>query len=115
MLLRFRINIMVDMKVIIKATNLDLTPALKAYIEEKFNDLDRLLGRFQQDSIQARVEVGRSSRHHKHGDVFHVDANLDLPKEALRAEEDTDDAYAAIDAVKDKLKREIEKYKEKHI
>ncbi len=108
------INIIIDMKVIIKATTLDLTPALKAYIEEKFNDLDKFLVSFQQDSIQARVDVGRSSRHHKHGDVFHVDANLDLPKEVLRAEENTDDAYAAIDAVKDKLKREIEKYKEKH-
>ncbi|MEK7195744.1 MAG: ribosome-associated translation inhibitor RaiA [Patescibacteria group bacterium] len=106
---------MVDMKIIIKATDLDLTPALKAYIEEKFNDLDRPLGSLQKDSIKARVEVGRSTRHHKHGDVFHVDANLDLPHEVLRAEEDTDDAYAAIDAVKDKLKREIEKYKEKHI
>lgn len=106
---------MIDMKVIIKATDLDLTPALKAYIEEKFNDLDRFLVNFQQDSIQARVDVGRSSKHHKHGDVFHVDVNLDLPKEVLRAEDDTNDAYAAIDAVKDKLKREIEKYKEKHI
>lgn len=115
MLLGLGVNIMVDMKVIIKATDIDLTPALKAYIEEKFNDLDRPLGSLRHDSIQARVEVGRSTRHHIHGDVFHVDANLDLPHEVLRAEEDTDDAYAAIDAVKDKLKREIEKYKEKHI
>jgi putative sigma-54 modulation protein len=109
------VNIIVDMKVIIKATDIDLTPALKAYIEEKFNDLDRPLWGLRQDSIQARVEVGRSTRHHIHGDVFHVDANLDLPHEVLRAEEDTDNAYTAIDAVKDKLKREIEKYKEKHI
>jgi len=42
-----------------------------------------------------------------------VDANLDLPGEVLRAEEDSNDVRAAIDAVKDKLKREIEKYKTK--
>ena len=102
------------MKVIIKATNLELTGPLKVYIEEKMDDLDKYLQSLEQSSIQVRIEVARASNHHRHGeDVYHVDANLDLPGEVLRAEEDSDDARAAIDAVKDKLKREIEKYKTK--
>src|SRR3989344_6933669 len=101
------------MKIIIKATDLDLTAPLKVYIEDKMGDLDKYLQSLNNDSIQTRIEVARSSRRHKHGEVYHVDANLDLPGEVLRAEEDSDDVRAAIDAVKDKLKREIEKYKTK--
>ena len=102
------------MKIIIKATSLELTGPLKVYIEEKIGDLGKYLQFLEGDSIQVRIEVARSSRHHKHGDeVYHVDANLDLPGEVLRAEEDSNDVRAAIDAVKDKLKREIEKYKTK--
>ena len=101
------------MKVIIKATDLDITGPLKVYIEDKMGDLDKYLQSLDGDSIQTRIEVARSSRHHKQGQVYHVDVNLDLPGEVLRAEEDSDDVRAAIDAVKDKLKREIEKYKSK--
>jgi len=101
------------MKVIIKATDLELTGPLRVYIEEKIGSLDKFLQSFDGDSIQARIEVARSTRHHKHGEIYHVDVNLDLPGKVLRAEEDDADARAAIDAVKDKLKREIEKYKTK--
>lgn len=99
------------MKIIIKATNLDLTEPLKVYIEEKLESLNRFLQAIDADVVRARVEVARSTRHHRSGNVYHVDINLDLPGKVLRAEEDSEDIRVAIDAVKDKLKREIEKYK----
>ncbi len=101
------------MKIMIKATGLDLTEPLKVYIEEKLDSLNRLLRGIDADVVRARVEVARSTRHHRSGNVYHVDINLDLPGKVLRAEEDHDDMRAAIDAVKDKLRREIEKYKGK--
>lgn len=99
------------MKVIIKATNLDLTEALKIYIERKMQNLEKFISALDNDAIKARIEVARSTRHHKRGNVYHVDVNLDLPGSVLRAEQDSADVRVAIDAVKDKLKREIEKYK----
>jgi putative sigma-54 modulation protein len=101
------------MKIIIKATNLELTGPLQVYIEDKIGGLDKFLQSFEGDNLQVRVEVGRLTRHHQHGEVYHVDANLDLPGKVLRAEEDGEDVRAAIDAVKGKLRREIEKYKTK--
>lgn len=101
------------MRIIIKATNLDLTEPLKIYIEEKIGGLEKFLSAIDSDVIQARVEIARATHHHKQGNVYHVDVNLDLPSKVLRAEKDDTDVRAAIDAVKDKLKREIEKYKAK--
>jgi len=101
------------MKVIIKATNLELTEPLKVYIEEKMEGLSKFFPNLDPDAVKSRVEVARSTRHHKQGNVYHVDVNLELPGTVLRAEKDDADIRAAIDAVKDKLKREIDKYKEK--
>jgi len=105
--------IMGVMKVIIKATNLDLTEPLKIYIEKKIGVLEKFLSAMDSGAVRARVEVARATHHHKQGNVYHVDVNLDLPSGVLRAEKDDVDVRAAIDAVKDKLRREIEKYKEK--
>jgi len=42
------------MKIIIKATSLELTGPLKVYIEEKIGDLDKYLQFLEGDSIQVR-------------------------------------------------------------
>ena len=100
------------MSIDIKATQLDLTPALKAYVEEKIGALEKLLARFNAEgAVQVWVEVGRTTRHHHKGDVFRAEANVRLPHAVLRAEDDDFDVRVAVDRVRDKLKREIEKYK----
>lgn len=104
---------MVVMKVIIKTTNLELTEPLKAYIEEKMESLGKFFPNLDPDVVKSKVEVARSTRHHKQGNVYHADVNLELPGAVLRAEKDASDIRAAIDGVKDKLKREIDKYKGK--
>lgn len=105
---------MYSMKIIIKSTNLDLTPALKEYIEEKIGALQKFVSRFDlEGAVEARVEVGRTSKHHLKGKVLRAEVNLDLPGKVLRAEDEDYDVRVAIDRVRDKLKREIEKYKEK--
>lgn len=101
------------MKINIKSTNLDLTPALKEYIEEKIGSLVKFLTRFDAEgAVESRVEVGRTTRHHHKGPVFRAEVNIDVPGKVLRAEAEDLDIRTAIDEVKDKLKREAEKYKE---
>ena len=84
------------------------------YIENKIGGLGKLLGKFDSESVLARVDVGRSTRHHRHGKVYHVDVNLLIPGGTIRAAHDDEDVRRAIAAVKDKLHREIEKFKELH-
>lgn len=103
-----------NMKINIKATNIELTQPLKAYIEEKIGSLGKFLTKFGDDEIQISVDAGRSTRHHHKGDVYHVDITVGLPRATLRAEEDDWDLRVAINSAKDKLKKELAKYKEKN-
>lgn len=98
------------MKIIVKGTNLNLTPKIYDYIEEKIGGLDKFLE--QVDTIsQARVELGRISYHHKKGEVFRCEVNLTVPGKLLRSEAERENIFLAIDEVKDELQREIKKYK----
>ena len=101
------------MKINLKATELDLTPALREYIERKIDSLSRFLKRWDAEgAVEIWVEVARTTRHHHKGNVFRAEADLRLPGKVLRAEDEDRDIRTAIDRIKDKLKREIEKYKE---
>ncbi len=102
------------MKVIIKSTNFKLTPSLAAFIEEKILSLAKFLKTVDEfEAVTARVEVGKTTRHHKKGEVFRAEVNLDLPKAVLRSEAIQNDLRAAVNEVRKELKREIEKYKDK--
>ena len=96
------------MKILIKGTNLELTDALKSYVEGKVGHLEH----FWDEILEARVELERST-HHQTG-FFRCEVNLDVPqKHVLRAENTEADLYAAIDMVIPKLREEIEKIKGK--
>lgn len=101
------------MKINLKATGLDLTPALREYAEQKIGSLEKFVKRWDAEGVvEVWVEVGRITKHHHKGDVFRAEADLRLPGKVLRAEDEDWDIRAALDRLKDKLKREIEKYKE---
>ncbi len=102
------------MKITIQAPNLELTPALTQFIEEKIGGLEKFLKKFHPEDVLARVDVGRSTRHHRHGNVYHVDVNLVLPHGTIRAAHDDEDVRKAINVARDILQREIKKFKGTH-
>ncbi|SRR6266481_4872739 len=103
------------MKINITGNQLDLTPSLTTYIEEKLGALHRLVQHFDaQGSAELRVEVSRTTHHHRKGDVFKAAGDLTLPEKVIRAEAEAEDIRMAIDMLKDKLYTEIEKNKERH-
>jgi ribosomal subunit interface protein len=103
------------MKIITKKS-LDVTPPLEVYIEEKLMPLAKFVEPFEKDGdITVRLEVSRTSQHHKKGDeVFMACADMELPGKVLRAEASADDIRKAIDEVRGMLHMEIEKYKTKN-
>ncbi|MCX6745911.1 MAG: ribosome-associated translation inhibitor RaiA [Candidatus Parcubacteria bacterium] len=98
------------MQIDIKGTNLELTEAIKDYVNEKIGGLEK----FFDQILVARVEVGLTTKHHQKGNIFRAEVNLEVPqKYIIRAEAEREDLYMAINQVKDELQRQIKKYKEK--
>ncbi len=99
------------MKINIKAKNTELTEALKNYIQEKMDMLEKYLGDVPVINCDFEIEV--TTHHHQKGEIFRAEANLQVPRELLRVEKTEKDMYKAIDKVKDHLHRSIKRYKEK--
>lgn len=102
------------MKIELLGTRLELTPAIKAYVNQKIGGVGNIIRRFEAaEECTAFVELARTTRHHRHGDVFYVEVTLKLPRKSVRVEEHEEDIRAAIDRAKDRLKIELERFKEK--
>ncbi|MCC6405311.1 MAG: HPF/RaiA family ribosome-associated protein [Candidatus Yanofskybacteria bacterium] len=99
----------------IHAKNVELNAPLRTFIEEKMTDIAHLLGD-NAAGTHASVEVGIPSHHHQSGPIFYAEANLTISGgHLLRAEATNHDLHSAIVDVKDDLKVQIKKFKEKHM
>jgi len=92
---------------------MELTPAIKDYVDEKVGSLAKFLPPNSADLIEARVEVGKPSKHHHTGPVYYAEVNLKIGGKLIRANEENYDLYAAIDKVRDEIEIQIKKFKEK--
>ena len=63
----------------------------------------------------AHVEVGRTTRHHRTGNIFRAEIQMHFPKKEMRAEAMGKTIFEAMDKVKDDVYMELERYKEKDI
>lgn len=92
------------MNVTIKYRHVEPTDAIKAYVEEKMQTLEKYA-----DLVRlADVEVGKISPHHKNGDVFFCKTVFELTNgEVLRIDRDAQDLYKAIDKVRDHARQEL--------
>ncbi|MEN9405509.1 MAG: hypothetical protein RLY47_468 [Candidatus Parcubacteria bacterium] len=95
-----------------KATQFEITPAIRAYAEEKVRMIERLLDDRDADA-HAEVELEQTTRHHQSGDIFRAEINLHTAQLSLRTEAEEGDLYAAIDVAKDELVEELRRLKEK--
>lgn len=94
------------MKVMIYGKNIDVTPALKNYVEEKVKKLAKYFHEALNDDAQeayVSMEVEK--------DRHIVEVTVYINNLILRGEEDSNDMYASIDGVIEKLERQIRKYK----
>ena len=100
------------MNIKIKSTNFDITPAIEEYVHRKISSLEKFLG--VKENILCEVEIGRTTRHHKSGDIFRAEVNIIEPgnKQVYAVAEEAD-LYSAIDIVRDEAEREITTRKDK--
>ena len=68
------------MKIDITTKNITLDEALEVFIEDKIGSLEKYL-----KGSNARVEIGKPSKHHKSGPIFYAEVNLASKGNLLRA------------------------------
>ncbi|HNU95408.1 MAG TPA: ribosome-associated translation inhibitor RaiA [Candidatus Paceibacterota bacterium] len=91
----------------IKATNIELTDAIKDYVNKNLLGLDRFITDPKEDLI-IQVEVGKTTRHHKSGDYFRAEFNVDISGKKFYVSAKKDNLYGAIDEAKEALFRKID-------
>lgn len=102
------------MNISVKATNIELTPAISQYIDEKVGSLKKFILAADPTTVRASVEVGKTTRHHHSGsDIFLAEINLYIDGKIFRAVSEQGTLYAAIDDMKDEIAREITSSKNK--
>ncbi|MBO4948376.1 MAG: ribosome-associated translation inhibitor RaiA [Peptococcaceae bacterium] len=92
------------MRINVKAKNTQVTEPLTDYINKRFSKLEKyFVDADLAGTVTLVVEKG----------IHRVEATIPLNRYILRAEENSNDMYASIDGVVDKLERQIRKYKTK--
>jgi len=101
------------MKINIKATGISLTPSISEYVEKKVS----MLGKFfsGKDEVLVNVEVGRTTKHHKSGDIFRAEIHIIIGGQEYYSVSETEDLYAAIDEVKDEISNKLSSKRKKTI
>jgi putative sigma-54 modulation protein len=91
------------MNIIISGKNMDITDSLRRQINKKVGKLKRYFDPGTEAQVTLSVEKNRHI----------VEVTIPFNGILIRAEESTDDMYASIDMVLDKLERQIHKYRTK--
>ena len=91
------------MQINLTGHHVDITPALRAYVENKFMRLERHIENMTNIHVILSIEKDRQK----------AEASILVNKGKIYADAQQDDMYAAIDALTDKLDRQIKKHKEK--
>ena len=91
------------MEVLIRGNKIEITAAMKDYVKEKLSKLDK----YSYDDMTASVLVKI------HNYTQKVEVTIPLKTLILRAEEESEDFYSAVDLVVNKLERQIRKNKTK--
>ncbi|MBM6616312.1 ribosome hibernation-promoting factor, HPF/YfiA family [Bacillus suaedaesalsae] len=89
----------------IRGENIEVTPAIRDYVEQKVGKLDKYFS----EGLNSQVNVNLKVYHNKQK----IEVTIPMSNMTLRAEESHNDLYAAIDLVVDKLERQIRKHKTK--
>jgi putative sigma-54 modulation protein len=100
------------MNIKIRSKDFDLTPAIDEYVTKKISSLEKFL--VNGANALCEVEIGRTTSHHKSGDIFKAEVNIADPGGAqIFAMAEEADLYTAIDIVRDEAEREIVSKKNK--
>jgi putative sigma-54 modulation protein len=99
------------MKLLIQGNNIAVTEAIHDYVEQK---LEKAVKHF--NGMTTKVDVHLSvERNARIADRHKAEVTVYANGTVIRAQEGSENLYASIDLVSDKIARQLRKYKEKHV
>ncbi|MEW6681650.1 MAG: ribosome-associated translation inhibitor RaiA [Nitrospirota bacterium] len=91
------------MKTTVTGRHVEITPALRAHVEERLDHLARYSGRPTEASVVLTVEKYRHQ----------AEVTLNMDGVLIQAKDETSEMYASIDQAVAKIERQIKKYKDR--
>ena len=93
------------MRYIISGKNIEVTPALKAAVQDKIGKLERYFEPDTEIQVTLAVEKDRQK----------IEVTIPVKGTIIRAEQESSDMYVSIDLVEEIIERQLKKYKNKLI
>jgi putative sigma-54 modulation protein len=100
------------MNIAIQTKNIEMTDAIRKYVEKKLKGMDRFANTTE-SQLQIQVEVGRTPSDQGSGDIFRAEINLGINGNQFYAVSKKDELYAAIDDVKNEIEHQMKTSKGK--
>ena len=94
---------MISMKFIIVGRNIEVTPGLRAAVEEKIGKLDKYFNPDTEVHVTLSVEKDRQK----------IEVTIPVKGSIIRSEQVSSDMYVSIDLVEEIIERQLKKYKNK--
>jgi len=91
------------MQINLTGNHVDVTPALRDYVQAKFDRIERHFDHVTDIHVILSVEKQRNK----------AEATVHVTGASLYADAEHEDMYAALDLMADKLDRQVKKHKEK--
>ncbi len=96
------------MNIVVRGRNVEINSRLEEYVDKKVGKLDRYLPTIDEARMELSMEETKSAQHSQIAQL-----TVRSRGRILRAEERDQDMFTAIDAVSDKMQRQITRYKDR--
>jgi len=90
---------------------MELTRAISDYVNKRLSGIEKFVK--SGEKVIAYIEVGKTTNHHKQGDVFRAEFNIEIGGAKFYTVTEKEDLYIAIDDAKKEIVRQIASNKDR--
>ena len=84
------------MNIIIKTTNIQIDESLKQWVEMRLKKLEKLEKSLKEKDVEIFVEIGKTTKGQRKGEIFRAEAQIRLPGKSIRVESVTNDLRKSV-------------------
>ena len=83
---------------------MELTSAISEYVNDRLSKIEKYS---KQGALSGHVEIGKTTNHHKQGEVYKAEFDININGEKFFVVSEKEDLYSAIDDAKEEIVRKI--------